>query len=104
MVTSSLPRSTPRATSTSRLGARTASTAASAASGRARTTRSASSSTRPAGTRGRWVFDYDPQDVDDDESGFHFESHAFSQGEYVSIRGEDGEMHTYQVMSVTPAT
>ena len=29
---------------------------------------------------------------------------AFPQGEYVSLRGEDGEMHTYQVMSVTSAT
>jgi hypothetical protein len=59
---------------------------------------------KPGGPRGRWIFDYDPQDADDDESGFHFESHAFRQGEYVSIRDEGGEMHTFQVMSVTPAT
>ena len=59
---------------------------------------------KPGGPHGRWIFDYDPKDVDDDESGFRFESHAFRQGDYVSIRGEDGEMHTYQVMSVAPAT
>ena len=30
--------------------------------------------------------------------------HAFHNGEYVSIRGEDGEMHTFRVASVEPAT
>ena len=52
----------------------------------------------------RWVFDYDPTAVDDDESGYRFGAHAFRPGEYVSIRNEDGEMHTYQVVSVEPAT
>jgi hypothetical protein len=27
-------------------------------------------------------------------------AHAFRPGEYVSIRNEDGEMHTFQVVSV----
>ena len=49
------------------------------------------------------MFDYDPDRADDDESGFRFGSHAFRQGEYVSIRDEDGEMHTYQVISVQNA-
>ena len=52
----------------------------------------------------RWVFDYDATAEDDDESGYRFASHVFRPGEYVSIRGEDEEMHTYQVVSVEPAT
>ena len=31
-------------------------------------------------------------------------AHVFRQGEYVSISGADGEMHTYQVASVQDAT
>ncbi len=51
----------------------------------------------------RWVFDYDDTAAEDDEAGYRFGSHAFTQGEYVSIRDEDGEMHTFQVVSVGPA-
>jgi hypothetical protein len=53
---------------------------------------------------GRWFFDYDPEETEDDERGFRFGTHAFRPGEYVSIRGEDGELHTFQVVSVEPAT
>jgi hypothetical protein len=60
---------------------------------------------RPGGPEhSRWVFDYDPKRADDDESGYRFASHAFRPGEYVSIRDEDGDMHTYLVISVEPAT
>ena len=52
----------------------------------------------------RWVFDYDESAEDDDEAGYRFGAHAFRSGEYVSIRDEDGEMHTFQVVSVEPAT
>ena len=52
----------------------------------------------------RWVFDYDQTAEDDDESGYRFGAHVFRPGEYVSIRGEDGETHTYQVITVEPAT
>jgi hypothetical protein len=52
----------------------------------------------------RWVFDYDRTAETDDESGYRFGGHAFMPGEYVSIRDEDGEMHTYRVMSVEAAT
>jgi len=59
---------------------------------------------RPGGPEhGRWVFDYNPTRADDDESGYRFGAHAFRLGEYVSIRDEDGEMHTFQVASVEPA-
>jgi hypothetical protein len=36
--------------------------------------------------------------------GYRFGDHAFRNGEYVSIRGEDGEMHPFRVVSVEPAT
>ena len=49
------------------------------------------------------MFDYDGA-ADDDEAGYRFGNHIFRPGEYVSIRGEDGEMHTFQVVSVEPAT
>lgn len=50
----------------------------------------------------RWVFDYDETAEDDDEAGYRFGAHTFRNGEYVSIRDEDGEMHTFQVVSVEP--
>ena len=52
----------------------------------------------------RWVFDYDASSEEDDEAGYRFGDHVFRPGEYVSIRGEDGELHTFQVASVEPAT
>jgi hypothetical protein len=52
----------------------------------------------------RWVFDYDEAAEEDDESGYRFGTHAFRPGEYVSIRDEDGDMHTFMVVSVEPAT
>lgn len=51
----------------------------------------------------RWVFDYDDTAEEDDEPGYRFGAHAFRPGEYVSIRDEDGEMHTFVVASVEPA-
>lgn len=49
-----------------------------------------------------WVFDYDKGDVDDDEAGYRFGDHAFTPGEYVSLKEEDGEMRTFRVFSVEP--
>jgi hypothetical protein len=60
---------------------------------------------KPGGSEhARWVFDYDQTAEDDDESGYRFGAHAFRPGEYVSIRNEDGETHTYQVAAVEAAT
>ena len=60
---------------------------------------------RPGGPEhGRWLFDYNPKRADDDESGYRFGAHVFRNGEYVSIRDNDGEMHTFVVASVEPAT
>ena len=55
---------------------------------------------KPGGTSGRWVFDYDDTAEFDDEAGYRFGEHAFLPGEYVSVRDEDGEMHTFQVATV----
>ena len=56
-------------------------------------------------TKGRrWAFHYDIEgDPDDDEAGFHFESHVFREGEYVSVREHDGKMRTFRVVTVRPA-
>jgi hypothetical protein len=60
---------------------------------------------KPGGAEhARWVFDYDRSAEDDDESGYRFGAHAFRPGEYVSIRNEDGEMHTYIVASIETAS
>jgi hypothetical protein len=48
----------------------------------------------------RWVFDYDANRPDDDEAGYRFGSHIFAPGEYVSLRDEENELHTFQVTSV----
>ncbi|TMJ00292.1 MAG: hypothetical protein E6G97_19705 [Alphaproteobacteria bacterium] len=59
---------------------------------------------KPGGSEhARWVFDYDESADDDDEAGYRFASHAFRPGEYVSIRDEEGDLHTFQVASVEPA-
>jgi hypothetical protein len=58
---------------------------------------------KPGGPEhGRWIFDYNPDRADDDESGYRFGAHAFRPGEYVSISDEDGEMRTYKVAAVEP--
>jgi hypothetical protein len=51
----------------------------------------------------RWVFDYDDSRSDDDEAGYRFGGHAFVPGEYVSITEDDGDVHTFRVMSVEAA-
>jgi hypothetical protein len=52
----------------------------------------------------RWVFDYDTSRADDDEAGYRFGAHAFVPGEYVSITEDDGDIHTFRVISVEAAT
>jgi hypothetical protein len=37
-----------------------------------------------------------------DEAGYRFGEHAFLVGEYVSISGQDGKLHTFRVISVDP--
>ena len=59
---------------------------------------------RAGGAEGAtWLIDYDRSTYADDEAGYRLGSHAFVEGEYVSIRDEDGELHTFKVASVRPA-
>jgi len=56
---------------------------------------------KPGGAEhARWMFDYGGADDEDDESGYRFGAHKFLPGEYVSIRGHDGELHTFVVATV----
>lgn len=59
---------------------------------------------KPGGTGGIWAFHYDIRGgvnaQGHDESGVHFETHAFKLGEYVSIKELDGEMRTFRVVAV----
>jgi len=52
---------------------------------------------RPGGS---WGFTYDIDGEEGDESGFKLSSHRFVPGEYVSIRDDDGELHTFVVVTV----
>jgi hypothetical protein len=59
---------------------------------------------KPGGAEhARWVFDYDASRADDDEAGYRFGGHTFAPGEYVSITEDDGDVHTFKVMSVEAA-
>lgn len=55
---------------------------------------------RPGGS---WAFVYDIAGDEDDEAGYRFGAHAFNIGEYVSVKDEDGDLHTFQVVSVENA-
>ena len=52
---------------------------------------------RPGGS---WGFTYDIDGDEGDESGFKLQNHVFIPGEYVSIRDDDGELHTFTVVTV----
>jgi hypothetical protein len=56
---------------------------------------------KPGGAEhARWAFEYGPGAAENEESGFRFGLHAFAPGEYVSIKDDDGELHTFVVTSV----
>jgi hypothetical protein len=58
---------------------------------------------KPGGAEhARWAFEYAPGAAEDEEAGFRFGVHTFSPGEYVSIKDEDGELHTFVVAFVEP--
>ena len=51
---------------------------------------------------GGWGFHYDLGGDEGDELGYKLDGHRFVPGEYVSIRDEDGDLHTFQVSVVEP--
>jgi hypothetical protein len=53
---------------------------------------------RPGGS---WGFHYDIGGDEGDEGGFKLSSHRFVPGEYVSIRDDEGDLHTFRVVTVT---
>jgi hypothetical protein len=56
---------------------------------------------KPGGSEhARWLFAYDEAGDEDDKAGYRFGAHAFIPGEYVSIRDDKDEMHTFSVASV----
>ena len=50
-----------------------------------------------------WLIDYNEDTTEDDETGYRLGAHRFQAGEYVSIKDEDGELHTFKVAQVRPA-
>ena len=58
---------------------------------------------KPGRTGGIWAFHYDIREGGGhahDEPGFHFETHVFEPGEYVSIKEQDGALRTFRVQAV----
>ena len=53
---------------------------------------------------GSWAFHYDVAGDDDDEAGYRFQSHRFVEGEYVSLKDEDGELQPFIVYMVEDLT
>ena len=52
---------------------------------------------RPGGS---WAFHYDIAGDEDDEAGYRFQSHAFVEREYVSLKDQDGELQPFVVAYV----
>lgn len=48
-----------------------------------------------------WAFSYAPG-KDDDTPVFSLASHVFKNGEYISIREQDGETQTFRIVRVAP--
>ncbi len=51
----------------------------------------------------RWYFDYDQEDVAEDEPIYRLGEHRFAVGEYVTVTDEEGRPLTYKVVEVAPA-
>lgn len=50
-----------------------------------------------------WIVDYDAGRSDDDEPAYRLGDHRMNVGEYVSIRDEDDELKTFQIIAVENA-
>lgn len=52
-----------------------------------------------------WLIDYEDWTNEDDEAGYRLGTHAFVEGEYVSIRDAGNDVyHTFQVVRVSEAS
>ena len=49
-----------------------------------------------------WKIDYGGQASAEEETGIGFDAHRFVKGEYVSIRDEDEQAHTFKIERVVP--
>lgn len=50
-----------------------------------------------------WAFHYDGEGEElADEPGYRFDTHSFVEGEYVSVREQDGSTRTFRIVSVKP--
>ena len=57
---------------------------------------------RAGGANGAtWRIEYDGQSPE--EKGVHLETHRFAEGEYVSLRGEEGHLKTFKIARMRPA-
>jgi hypothetical protein len=52
------------------------------------------------GPHGHWIFDYVDTCETDDRPGFRLDKERFVQGDCVLIREDDGNLHTFQVVSI----
>jgi hypothetical protein len=52
---------------------------------------------------GSWAFTYDVAGDEEDEAGYRFGAHRFIVGEYVSIRDDEGALHTFEIAVIEPA-
>ncbi len=49
-----------------------------------------------------WKIHYAGRTAEDEETGIRLESHRFIENEYVSVRDEDGRLHTFKIEQVQP--
>lgn len=49
-----------------------------------------------------WRFHYPGDDIEDDDPIYKLASHRIVPGEYISIDEDDGERHTFKIVSVDP--
>ncbi|MDR6870374.1 hypothetical protein J2Y55_001374 [Bosea sp. BE125] len=47
-----------------------------------------------------WLIDYDNSRRDDDEGTFKLDRHRIAVGEYISVRGDDGDFVPFRVASI----
>ena len=49
-----------------------------------------------------WRIHYDGQAREWEEKGIHLETHRFLEGEYISLRDEEGRLNTFKIARVRP--